>query len=308
MTLVAARRRITDDWVPKFLVLSAIWGTSFALIKLAVNADVPAVWVALWRCGFGALALAVICAVSGEGLPRSRSVWGHAAVVAVLLNAAPFTLLAVAEQHISSVLAGLINATTPIMTMGFAMVLVPGEPLTRRRAAGVLIGLAGVACLLGVWRGLSADTVGGVAACLAATMCYGAGFAYTRRFFSSGGGSAAALSLTQLVAATVELAVVAALTGSASNLPGWAAAVGLIVLGTIGTGYAFLLNMQVIASAGATIASTITYVVPIWSTALGALFFSEPVGWNSVVGGLVIVGGIVVARTQPRRSAAAPAP
>lgn len=299
MTLVEARARMRASWVPKFAVLSGIWGASFVLIKLAVDAGVASVWVALWRCAFGALTLAVVCAVRREALPRTRSTWGHAAVIALLLNAIPFTLFALAEQHISSVLAGLINATTPIMTMGFTILLVPGEPLTRRRVEGVLIGFAGVACLLGVWRGMDADTVGGVVACLGATLCYGAGFAYTRRFFAKPGSSPAVLSLTQLLTATLELALLALLAGRVPTAPGWPGAVGLIVLGVFGTGYAFVLNMQVIASAGATVASTITYVVPIWSTVLGAVLLSETVGWNAVVGGIVIVTGIVVARSRP---------
>lgn len=104
--------RAVTRWLPGFILLSAIWGSSFALIKLAVDDGVAPIWVALWRCLFGALALLAVCALRRERLPRSRSTWGHAAVVAALLNAAPFALFAFGEQHVSSLLAGVINATT----------------------------------------------------------------------------------------------------------------------------------------------------------------------------------------------------
>lgn len=292
--------RAVTRWLPGFILLSAIWGSSFALIKVAVDDGVAPIWVALWRCLFGALALLAVCALRREPLPRSRSTWGHAAVVAALLNAAPFALFAFGEQHVSSLLAGVINATTPLMTLVFVLALVRGERMTLRRVQGLLLGFVGVLCLLAVWRGLAGGTLTGTLACLAATACYGAGFAYTRRFFSGRTESAVALSAAQIGAATVELALVAAVTGTAPTLPGPVASIGLVVLGALGTGYAFLLNLQVIRAAGATIASTVTYVTPIWSTVIGVVLLGEPFGWNTLVGGVLIVLGILVTRSGPR--------
>jgi drug/metabolite transporter (DMT)-like permease len=231
-------------------------------------------------------------------MPRELRTWGHAAVVAALLNAAPFTLFAIGEQHVSSVLAGVINATTPLMTLIFVVAVMPGEHVTLRRIQGLLLGFAGVLCLLGAWRGLAGGTISGALACLGATACYGAGFAYTRRFFSGRKESAAALSAAQIGAATVELAVVAALTSTYPPLPGVSASIALLVLGAVGTGYAFLLNFQVIRAAGPTVASTVTYVVPIWSTLIGAVLLAEPVGWNTLLGGSLVVCGILVARSR----------
>ena len=113
-----------------------------------------------------------------------RQTWGHAAVVAVLANTAPFVLLAYGEQHVDSVLAGLLNATTPLMTLLFVPLLVPTERITARRVAGLLIGFAGVLCVLGVWRGVAGGTITGTLACLGSTACYGATFAYMQRFFA----------------------------------------------------------------------------------------------------------------------------
>src|SRR6185369_11138889 len=110
-------------------------------IKVAVEAGVAPPWIAFARCALGALTLLTICLVTRSPLPRDRVTWGHAAVVA---NTVPFVLLAYGEQHVDSVLAGLINATTPLMTLLFVPLLVPTEHITRRRVAGLLIGFGGV--------------------------------------------------------------------------------------------------------------------------------------------------------------------
>ncbi|HWO62498.1 MAG TPA: DMT family transporter [Umezawaea sp.] len=280
----------------KFVLLSAIWGSSFALIKVALDAGVPPVQVALARCLFGAVALWAVCAAQGASVPRDRRTWGHAAVVALLLNSVPFTLLAFGESKVDSVLAGVLNATTPLTTLAFALLVVPGEKVTRTRLAGLLLGFAGVLVLLGVWRGLDGDLLAGGLACLAATTCYGAGFAYTRRFFSGGPHRASALSAVQITCATVQLGLVAPVISGPPAWPGAHAFLALLVLGAAGTGYAYVLNLDLIREAGATVAATVTYVTPLWSTALGALLLAEPVGWNTFAGGAVVIGGILLAR------------
>jgi len=278
------------------VLLSAIWGSSFALIKVALDAGVPPVQVALARCLFGAVALWAVCAAQGASVPRDRRTWGHAAVVALLLNSVPFTLLAFGESKVDSVLAGVLNATTPLTTLAFALLVVPGEKVTRTRLAGLLLGFAGVLVLLGVWRGLDGDLLAGGLACLAATTCYGAGFAYTRRFFSGGPHRASALSAVQITCATVQLGLVAPVISGPPAWPGAHAFLALLVLGAAGTGYAYVLNLDLIREAGATVAATVTYVTPLWSTALGALLLAEPVGWNTFAGGAVVIGGILLAR------------
>ncbi|MCC8247719.1 DMT family transporter [Saccharothrix luteola] len=283
----------------KFVLLSVIWGGSFALIKVAVDAGVPAVWVALFRCLFGALTLWAICLAQGATVPLDRRTWGHAAVVALLLNAVPFTLLAHGETQVSSVLAGVFNATTPLTTLVFVLLIVPSERMTVARVVGLLVGFTGVLVVLGAWRGLADDVLEGSLACLAATACYGAGFAYTRRFFSGGDHSASALSAVQITCATLQLALVAPASGGLPSWPGMSAAVALVVLGAAGTGLAYVLNLDVIRAAGPAVASTVTYVAPLWSTAIGAVLLGETVGWNTLVGGAVVIGGVLLARSRP---------
>jgi drug/metabolite transporter (DMT)-like permease len=289
-----------ERWLPEFVALSAIWGASFALIKVGVDAGLPPVWVALWRCLFGALALLGFCAVLRVRLPRDPVTWAHASVIAALLNSVPFTLLAFGEQRVSSVLAGMLNATTPLATLLFGLALMPAERLTRWRLAGRVFGFLGVACLLGVWRGgaLGGATLGGALACLAATLCYGAGFSYTRRWYAGRDGSAAALSALQIGLATVQLALVAPWLAGLPHWPGPPAALAMVVLGALGTGYAYILNLRVIRVAGSTMAASVTYLTPVWSTAIGAWLLSEPVGWNTLLGTVILVAGIALSRRR----------
>jgi drug/metabolite transporter (DMT)-like permease len=296
----------TRRWLPGFVALSAIWGASFALIKVAVGAGVPPAWVACWRCLLGAVALLAVLAVTRQRLPRAPRAWAHAAVAALLLNTVPFILLAYGETRVSSVEAGVLNAATPLFTVVFAMAMIPGERPGRRRVAGLALGLVGVVVVLGAWRagpvGPSAAMLVGGLACLGATACYGAGFAYTRRYLTGLPYSAATLATLQVTCATAELVLVAPLLGGAPRWPGGTGVVGaLVVLGVLGTGAAYLLNTFLVRSAGATVASTVTYAIPVWATGLGAVLLSEPVGWSTVAGGLLVVVAIALTRRSGTR-------
>ncbi|MFJ9691285.1 DMT family transporter [Kitasatospora sp. NPDC101183] len=287
-------------WLPAFVALSAIWGASFALIKVAVDAGVPPVWVALWRCLAGALTLWAVLVARGEPVPRDRALWGHSAVVAVLLNTVPFTLFSYGETRISSVLAGVMNATTPLFTVLFAVLTVPEERRPgARRVVGLALGFAGVLTVLGVWHGLGSGAAAGGAACLAAACCYGAGFAYMRRFLAGRAESVTTLSALQIGCAAAQLALVAPLAAGAPHWPGGGAAAALLVLGAMGTGVAYLLNLGVVRAAGTTVASAVTYVTPLWSTLLGAALLSEPVGWNALAGGALVIAAVSLTRPRP---------
>ncbi|HEX4816677.1 MAG TPA: DMT family transporter [Nonomuraea sp.] len=296
----------TAGYLRPFFLVSMLWGASFYFIKIAIDGGVPPAWVAFWRCCLGALTLWIILAARRESVPRDRRLWWHSAVVAFILNSVPFTLFALGETMVSSVVAGMWNATSPLFTVLFAILLLPEERPGPRRLAGLACGFAGALVVLEAWRGLQGDLVLGSLACLGATACYGVGFVYTKRFLSGRGESVTALTAAQLSAATVQLLLVAPFTG-APVWPGYGGAAALLVLGAGGTGIAFLLNFTVIRRAGSTVASTVTYVTPLWSTALGAVLLGEHVGLPLVLGGLLVIAGVSLARHR-RRPAPAPAP
>jgi drug/metabolite transporter (DMT)-like permease len=290
-------------WLPGFALLSAIWGSSFALIKVAVDAGVPPAWVALWRCALGAAALWAILAVRRERLPRDLRAWGHAAVVAVLLNAVPFVLFAFGETRISSVRAGVWNATTPLFTMLSAVALLRAERLGPRQLGGLALGFGGVLVVLGVWRDPGSAQIIGSLACLAAAFCYGVGFAYTRRHLTALPHSVTALAALQITCGTAELALVVPALCGPPRWPGAGAAAALLALGAVGTGVAYILNLQLVRTAGPTVASTVTYAIPLWSTTLGALLLAEPVGAHTVIGGLLVITAVALVRAPAAATA-----
>jgi drug/metabolite transporter (DMT)-like permease len=291
-------------WPVAFVALAAIWGTSFLFIKVAVGSVSP-VYVALGRTSIGMVTLMVLLPFLRAGLPRGWPVWGHLAVAALLFNTVPFFLIALGEEHVSSVLAGIWNATTPLVTVPAVAAIVPGERPTRQKVLGVLIGFAGVVVVLGPWRHTGGAALLGTLACLGGATSYGLAFAYTRRFLSGRTESGVSLSAAQLLLGTVQLAVLAPLVAPMPHTPGWRAAGSLLVLGALGTGIAYILNYRVLRAAGPTTASTVTYLIPVFSTVAGVVFLHEELTWNEPVGGLVVLAGVALAQGLLTAKAAA---
>ncbi|HUY29379.1 MAG TPA: DMT family transporter [Acidimicrobiales bacterium] len=256
-----------------FAALSAIWGSSFLFVKVADEVLAP-VQVALGRLVFGVCAVGVMLLARRERLPPDVRTWGHLAVAAVLLNAAPFSLFADGETHVSSVLAGIFNAATPLFVVPVAALMVRDERLTRVRTIGIGVGFAGVLTVLGVWRKTGNAGLEGDLLCLSGAASYGVGFPYARRFLS-GRADPLPLAAGQLLCGTIELAIVAPLiSGVPSTLP-FSVVGAVAALGVFSTGIAYVLNFSLIRAAGATVASTVTYVMPVVSTLVAVVVLGE---------------------------------
>jgi len=284
------------EWQTQFIVLATIWGSSFLLIKVADESLTP-LQVALGRVVLGAAALLCVLAARGERLRFTRLEWLHLSVVAALFNSLPFVCFAWGETHTSSVLAGIWNATTPLWTLPFALLLVREEPPSRAQATSVALGFLGVLVVLGPWRGAGGSALAGNLACVAGAGCYGLGFAYSRRYLTRAH-EPLGLSVGQLLCATAQLGVV---TLAVDGLPGHVSPKSLgsiAALGALGTGVAYLLNYGVIRAAGITVASTVTYVVPLFSTVLGVVVLSEPLHWNAPLGGAIVLLGAALAQNR----------
>jgi drug/metabolite transporter (DMT)-like permease len=186
-----------------------------------------------------------------------------------------------------------VNACTPLFTAAFAAWLL-GERLRRPQLAGLLVGFLGVAVVAGVGGGdLAGSSLLGVLAVVLASAGYGFGFAYANRFTE--GLSALQLSLGQLLAGTLLLAPVAAGDLGRGRVDlGPLGLLCLLLLGALGTGYAYLLNYRTLQQSGATVASLVTYLVPIVGVAAGVLVLGEPFSARLVVGGLVVVLGVAL--------------
>ena len=170
-------------WQLWFLVLGAIWGCSFLFIKLGLESLTP-IGVAFGRVTIGAVVLLVIARATGTRFPRDRATWRHLAVVGLLFCSIPFTLFAYGETHISSILAGIINACTPLAALLVVFAAFPEQRPGRDRAAGLAVGFVGVLVVVGAWNGLGGGELLGVLACVGAILCYGIAYPYTRRHLS----------------------------------------------------------------------------------------------------------------------------
>ena len=283
--------RLRDAWRVQFVLLAATWGSSFLFIKV-LGEHWSALWVALARVALGALTLVALVRIRGERVPLGR----HLFVAAILFNTVPFTLFAYGEQHVSSIVAGLWNATTPLWVLVAAWTVFTEERPSRVKAVGLGIGFAGVALLLGPWRGVGSGEVVGNLACAGAALCYGLGFPYTRRYLAGRPESGVALASGQLVCATIELAIFVPFARAPTVHIGLDGLGSLLALGILGSGIAYVLNYSIVRAAGSAIASTVTYVIPVFATVLGAAVLGETLHWNQAVGTLVLLAGIAVSQ------------
>lgn len=276
-------------------LLALIWGSSFLWIKLA-DRDFSAVEVTLGRLAAGAAVLLVIMAARGGRVPRSARLWAAIVVAALFANALPYLLFSLAEQSVSSSTAGVINATTPLWTGVLALAVRHQRSVTRWQAAGLVIGFAGGVLIFAPWRTASELLSAGGLECLAASVSYAVSYIFMDRFLARRGISAIVLSACQLAVAAAMLAVALAVSGA--RAPHWTAegTAALAVLGIIGTGFAYVLNYQIIASDGATVASTVTYLLPVVAIVLGVLVLHESVTALTLAGIALVLAGVALTR------------
>ena len=293
----------TLPWQLAFLLLGATWGCSFLFIKLGLQSLTP-VEVAFGRLAIGAITLLVISAATGTRLPRRRETWGHLSVVALLFCSIPFTLFSFAETQVTSILAAIVNSTTPLSTLLVVMVAFPEDRPTRARIAGLVIGFAGALVVVGAWNGIGGE-LAGILACFGAVACYGIAYPYTRRHLVGTGDGPISIATAQvLLGALFLLPVVvgASLAGAgAMTLPVSAGTIlGMLALGALGSGVAYVLSTHIVMTAGATTASSVTYVTPLFAVVAGFLFLGEPVAWYQPVGGAIVLLGVAISQGRIR--------
>ncbi len=309
-------RAALRSWLPGFLALAAIWGSSFLFIKVGIE-ELHPLHLTLYRVATGALTLLVVLAVLRDRLPREPRVWAHLFVVGAFGVAVPFTLFGFGEQRVESMLAGIWNATTPLIVLPLAVLVFRTERLTTRRAVGLGLGFLGVLVVLGVWEGVGGAHFTGQLMCLGAAACYGVAIPYQKRFVAGSSYSGLSLSAGQLLVAALQLAVVAPLVAGAPPAPTSLSAevvASVLALGALGTGLAFVINMRNIRVAGASTASTVTYLIPVFAVLVGAVVLDERMNWHQPVGALIVLLGVAVAqgllsrrRTPPAVSVGTPA-
>lgn len=286
----------------RLALLALIWGSSFLWIKLALRGLSP-VEVTLARLVLGSAVLFALVAAQRGSVPRSPTLWVHIAVAALFGNAAPYLLFALGEQSVNSSTAGMLNATTPLWTIVFALATRHQRSTSLRQAAGLVVGFGGSLLIFSPWKGSGFGSAGAIE-CLAASASYGISFVYMDRFLARRGISPVTLSACQLLAASVLLAVTLSVTGAPSPRLDVSVVASIAILGLIGTGIAYVLNYQIIASEGATVASTVTYLLPVVAIVLGVLVLSEHITFLIVAGIVLILAGVALTRNRTKRTTA----
>lgn len=281
-------------WLADLLMLSAIWGSSFILMRAAVPEFGPLPTAAV-RIVVGACFLLPM--VWWRGLmPELRRSWGRTFLVGLLNSAVPFSCFAFALQSITTGLSAILNATVPMFGALVAWLWLKDRPNTSR-LLGLVLGFTGIAMLAWDKATFKPDASGmapgwAVIACLVACVCYAIAASYTKRYLM--GVPSLVTAAGSLTGASVAIALPTALLWPA-KLPSAPAWLAVAAAGVMCTGVAYVLFFRIIANAGPARALSATFLVPVFAVLYGALLIGETVTLWMVLCALVIVCGTALA-------------
>lgn len=276
----------------QLLACSFLWGTAFLLMKL-IGTDIGPVPLAAVRGLMGAALIGGWFLICGRNiLPRGRE-WRDWAMLGLVQGAVPNTLTVHALTQISAGMTSLIQASTPLIVAVLAQAMFADERLTWRRGAGVLLGFAGMAILLGpAVLGGNSGSLTGVLAMGVTALSYAVGNLYVRSIPNPQPGR---LAFGQQLFSGLPLTALAlGLSGMSAFAAMPAHAVTLIVLGVFATALPIALYMNILRLAGPVSGSMNGYLVPVWTIMMGMVVLGETVGLREIVGGVVVLAGIAV--------------
>jgi len=284
------------------ITLSLLWGASFFFNGVAVQ-SLPTFTIVVARVVIAALILHVALRASGLGMPRDGRLWGTFFAMAFINNVMPFSLIVWGQSHIASGLAAIVNATTPLFTVMIAHVFTTDERLTRGRLAGVIIGLSGVAVMIGLdaLRALGVNVLAQLAV-LGGAMCYATAAVFGRRFRTMNV-TPMQTATGQTTAASVILLPVMLLVDQPWTLPipGPGTFAALFAVAALSTALAYVLYFRLLASAGATNVLLVTFLVPVVAILLGAAFLGEVLQPQHLLGMALIGLGLAAIDGRPWR-------
>lgn len=271
------------------LALSALWGASFMFIKVGVRDFEPATLVWL-RLTVAAATLAPIALLSAgrSVFAEVRAEWRGLTVLGAANSVIPFWFLSWGETRIDSGLAAIIQASAPIFTALLAWRFSRSERVSGARLAGVLIGFAGVALLVGGQRG---GAVLGALAVLVTAFCYAASALWGGRRLAHVRPLALALG-TMATGSLVTLPF--GLAQLPAELPSWKPAVSVLALGIGGSALAYLLYFAILVGVGASRAILVTYLVPAAALAYGVALLGEPMEATALGGLALVLAGVAL--------------
>lgn len=287
-------------------VLALLWAGSFFFYKVLV-ASLPPLTVVFGRVAIAAVLLDLVILLRGGRIPHDGRLWASFAVMGLLNNLVPFSLIVLGETRISSGLASILNATTPMFTVLVAQAFTADEKLDAAKIAGLTLGFAGVAVLVGpaALAGLGGGDAWGEVAVLGAALSYGLAGVFGRRFRGLPPLTVASAQLSASAVLTLPLCLLVDRPWALPmpGLPVWAA---LLSLAVVSTAIAYVLFFHILARAGATNVSLVTLLVPVGAVLLGAAALDERLAASAWAGmaliglGLACLDGRLLARLRRR--------
>ncbi len=281
--------------IAALIVLSVLWGGSFFFIEVLVD-HLPPLTIVTMRVGLAGALLWIIVIASKLPVPTTWQAWRSLFLVGLLNNALPFCLIVWGQTQITSGLASILNATTPFFTVIIAGAFLADEKFSRNKLLGVFIGIIGTAVLIGpkVFDGMTGSILGQVAV-MGAALSYAVAGAFSRRFkrqsvsplmIATGQTTTAALMLLPLM-----LIIDQPWTLAPPPVHALGAMIGLAVLSTV---VAYILYFRLIASAGATNAALVTFLIPVSAVLLGVIILGEIFSPGQAAGMALICAGLLI--------------
>ncbi|MCA9912202.1 MAG: EamA family transporter [Anaerolineae bacterium] len=269
------------------VLLGAIWGSSFLLIRIAAPDLGPLVLMG------GRVSLAFVALFAYASLlrkaPDLRKNWAKYLFVGTMNAALPFSLIAWSELTLTSSLAAIINSTTPLFTAVVAAVWI-NETLTGRKILGIVLGILGVSILVGGSAlEFNSELVFAALASLLAAFCYGIGTVFASRHFT--GNAPMHNAIGQLFGATVALSIPATVTLPQATFSS-GTLLALLLLSLMATAFAYQLYFFLLNNVGPTRTATVTFLVPVFGTLWGVLFLQEHVTSGMLVGMAVVLTSV----------------
>jgi drug/metabolite transporter (DMT)-like permease len=276
--------------------MALIWGSSFLFTELSLQLT-TFFGVAFWRTALGGIAMILLGLALKQRFPATRGQIYHLWIAGLFMSAIPFSLFSFAQQTTTSILAAIIGAATPMFTLLSILVIYRTEKITANILIGLSVGFVGVSITLAAWQGFGANDPVAIFALLAATVSYGIGGPYIRKYVTPMQLPGVTTAAVQVSTSALTLLPLYLLTGPLFIAePRLETAGALFALGVLGSGFAYSLFHGVIAKAGSATASLVTYTNPMIAAIWGVLLLSETLHWYEPVGALIVILGVWIAQ------------
>jgi len=282
-----------------FILLGAIWSSSFMWIKIAIQEVEPITLVA-FRALFGLVFGLIVISIRRVQWPRTWKAWFPLLIVGLTNVAIPFFLISWGEKSIDSAVASILDATVPLFTILMAHFLLRDDKITMPKVMGLIVGFAGIVVLMSKDIGASSSSLLGQLAVVVASMFYAGSAVYVRKTTEDVPGIVR--SAGPLISATAFMWMGAFLFESPVQIPKLGVTwVALLFLGVLGSGLAFVMAYYLIHEIGPTRTTMVTYLFPLGGVILGVAVLHEQLTWQVIAGAALIIVSLAIANWEPKK-------